>query len=227
MTIDSSGNIGIGTTSPWGKLSVTNTGSGPSLVVEDQASPDATPFVVDQNGNVGVGTGSPSTRLEIRDSNAFSGHAIGNSTIGATSNVGIITNSPEGTDVGGMLTLGGMRDFAATNPGVFGGIRGAKENALNGNNDGYLGFYTLKGGEAFAERMRITSSGKVGIGTTSPWRTLSVAGTAAFSGLTSSTGGESAVCLSSSGELRVNTGAQTWGAPQSVGGSVAGGVEAG
>jgi hypothetical protein len=50
------GNVGIGTTTPWGKLSVTNTGSGPSFVVEDDTSPDSTPFVINENGQVGIGT---------------------------------------------------------------------------------------------------------------------------------------------------------------------------
>ncbi|MDZ4205902.1 MAG: hypothetical protein U1C12_01685 [Patescibacteria group bacterium] len=50
------GNVGIGTTSPWGKLSVTNTGSGPSFVVEDDTSPDSTPFIIDESGLVGIGS---------------------------------------------------------------------------------------------------------------------------------------------------------------------------
>ncbi|MBU3901415.1 hypothetical protein KKF25_02115, partial [Patescibacteria group bacterium] len=50
-----SGNVGIGTTTPWGKLSVTQTGTAgaPSFIVEDSASPDTTPFIIDQTGNVG------------------------------------------------------------------------------------------------------------------------------------------------------------------------------
>ena len=65
MTLLTSGNVGIGTTTPWGKLSVTNTGTGPSFIVEDSASPDASPFVVDASGNVGVGTSSPISNLSI------------------------------------------------------------------------------------------------------------------------------------------------------------------
>jgi hypothetical protein len=45
-------------------FSLTNTGSGNSLVVNDEAS-DTTPFVIDASGNVGVGTGSPGAMLEI------------------------------------------------------------------------------------------------------------------------------------------------------------------
>jgi hypothetical protein len=59
------GNVGIGTTSPLAKLSVTNTGSGPSFVVEDSTSPDISPFIIDASGNVGIGTTSPTGKLAV------------------------------------------------------------------------------------------------------------------------------------------------------------------
>jgi len=59
MTINSSGNVGIGSTTPHAKLSVTNTGSTPSFIVEDSTSPDTTPFIIDAGGNVGIGTTNP------------------------------------------------------------------------------------------------------------------------------------------------------------------------
>lgn len=52
-----SGNVGIGSTSPSAKLTVQNTGSGNSFIVEDQTG-DTTKFVIDANGNVGIGTGT-------------------------------------------------------------------------------------------------------------------------------------------------------------------------
>ena len=64
LTIGNTGNAGIGTTTPWGKLSVTNTGTGPSFVVEDSTSPDSTPFIIDASGNVGIGTTSPRATLD-------------------------------------------------------------------------------------------------------------------------------------------------------------------
>ena len=44
---------------------ITQTGSGNALVVEDEANPDSTPFVVDSSGNVGIGTSSPTSKLDV------------------------------------------------------------------------------------------------------------------------------------------------------------------
>ena len=65
MTFDrSSGNVGIGTTTPYAMLSVLNSGSGYSFVVED-ATDDITPFVVDSAGKVGIGTTTPFSMLTV------------------------------------------------------------------------------------------------------------------------------------------------------------------
>ena len=50
--------------------------------------------------------------------------------------------------------------------------------------------------------------GDVGIGTTTPWRKLSVNGTVAFGGLTAAGASSDALCLTAAGEVVVNTGAQ-------------------
>lgn len=101
--------MGIGSTSPWAKLAITNTSNIPSLIVEDETSPDASPFVVDASGGVGIGTSSPFAKLSVH---AFSGQnnlalfAIGSSTASATTTlfeientgrVGIGTTSPIST----------------------------------------------------------------------------------------------------------------------------------
>lgn len=46
-------------------LRVTQTGSGNSILVEDSANPDSTPFVVDGSGNVGVGIATPTEKLDV------------------------------------------------------------------------------------------------------------------------------------------------------------------
>lgn len=65
LYLDSTGNVGIGSTTPYAKLSVTNTGTGPSFLVEDSTSPDSTPFIIDASGNVGIGTTSPYAKLSV------------------------------------------------------------------------------------------------------------------------------------------------------------------
>jgi hypothetical protein len=52
-------------------LSITNTGSSTSFVVNDQAS-DTSPFVIDANGNVGIGTTNPTLKLEVNGTAAAS-----------------------------------------------------------------------------------------------------------------------------------------------------------
>jgi hypothetical protein len=55
-------------------------------------------------------------------------------------------------------------------------------------------------GSSTATNLVVNNSGLVGVATTSPWRTLSVVGTAAFNGLTSTATGN-AVCITAGKEL--------------------------
>jgi len=64
-----------------------------------------------------------------------------------------------------------------TSAGDFGNngyIRGAKENATDANFASYLSFATTTSGNSTLERIRITSGGDVGIGTTSPATKLNI-----------------------------------------------------
>src|SRR6185295_11238105 len=73
VTVRSNSNVGIGTTTPWGQLSITNISTNPSFVVEDSASPDSSPFLIDASGNVGIGTTSPFTKLSVQGNGYLSG----------------------------------------------------------------------------------------------------------------------------------------------------------
>ncbi len=60
------GSIGIGTTTPWGQLSVNPNGiAGPAFVI---GSSTATSLIVTNGGNVGIGNSAPATRLDITNS---------------------------------------------------------------------------------------------------------------------------------------------------------------
>ena len=75
--------------------------------------------------------------------------------------------------VGGGLTLSGKYNSGGSQVG-FAAIRGLKENGTDGNYDGALTLNTRPNGGNMTERARITSAGKMGVGTNDPNRTLSV-----------------------------------------------------
>jgi hypothetical protein len=131
-------------------------------------------FQVNDAGNIVIGgavTSNP-VKVLVTDTNRF----LGTSTpaFNSNGNVAIITSTVQAADVGGVLALGGSRGSTGTSS--FAGIRGAKENSTDAEPSGYLGLYTVDSSATFAERMRVTSTGLVGIGTKSPTRELEVNG---------------------------------------------------
>jgi hypothetical protein len=70
LNLTSASTIDVNSTSP--ALRITQTGTGNCFVVEDSASPDATPFVIDASGNVGIGTISIEGKLHL-NSTGFTG----------------------------------------------------------------------------------------------------------------------------------------------------------
>ena len=110
--------------------------------------------------NVGIGTTAPTVPLHIVKDNA---------TISMTNTTAFAV------DTGSRLFLGGKYSSGTSNNTTpFAWIVGAKENATDGNQAGYLSITTVENGGGFAERMRVTSTGNVGIGTTSPYSLLQV-----------------------------------------------------
>jgi len=64
-------NVGIGTTTPWAKLSVAalSNNTAPLFTISTStASATSTAFIIDKNGLVGIGTSSPTTALQVNGS---------------------------------------------------------------------------------------------------------------------------------------------------------------
>jgi len=192
MRIDSSGNVGIGTSSPSQKLDVNgsiNAGvaNGVSLFMADSSAIRNTAT----GGNTmffdsGVGTGSTTGDFQFRSTASYTTRFYIN---GASGNVGVGTTSPAGrldvvsTSAGGASFMrvangsGVANSYAAISldPGNNGfNTRDAQIRAINnGSNQISLTFLTSNAGTPF-EAMRIASDGNVGVGTSAPGQTLQV-----------------------------------------------------
>jgi hypothetical protein len=117
---------------------------------------------IDSSGNVGIGTSSPSAKLNVLGATSYAGLTI---------QALLSDSTAPATGTGAVLAFEGKYDGTAY--ANYAAIGGLKENATSGNFAGYLGFYTRANGSLPAERMRIDSSGNVGVGTTSPGAKLS------------------------------------------------------
>jgi hypothetical protein len=134
---------------------------------------------LNSSGNLGIGTSSPGSLLSVGSGAA----AIYG---GGTSNESVVHINgagPSNDTLRGQITLSDTKAYNASplfiasfagkynssnNYTFFSGIGGGKQNTTDGNYAGYLAFYSRPHGGTNTERMRIDSSGNVGIGTSSP-----------------------------------------------------------
>lgn len=137
-------------------------------------------------GNVGIGTSSPYSPLQVGNYTGTGGYSYGlAATFVSSFNSSYPTLFLGTTDTtstqnkGGSIAFGGGSEAGST-PYTFAQIKGLKEAAGSGYS-GYMSFFTTPAGsDANTERMRINSSGNVGIGTSNPSQTLDVYGVAVF-----------------------------------------------
>lgn len=199
MRISSDGKLGIGTPSPvnisgYGGLTVNGTSGGYAYFNINGANTgrlitDSTNFYFD---NVSTGalvfrtSGSSTERMRIT-----SDGLIGIGTISPITSV-VIQGGVQGdplwgqvfisdsraynaSNLGGRLSLGGTY-ASSTEQTYFALIQGLKENSTYNDYSGALTFSSRVNGVGTYERMRIASTGNVGIGTSNPSQKLHLAG---------------------------------------------------
>ena len=148
VRIDSSGNVGIGTTNPTAKLQV----------------------IASESGAFGISTAPNNATSSVSIQNTLGDavlNLVNNNQVSA--GLGTLANN------GSVINLSGKWISATPSANAtFGAIGAYKENNTSNNRQGYLSLYTRPSSGELAERVRITSSGSVGIGTTNPTALLDV-----------------------------------------------------
>jgi hypothetical protein len=164
VTFKSDGNVGIGTTTPWGKLTVNASAGQPSFVVGSTT----TQFIVDQNGKLGVGTSTPTVGLELANGTGDAGGInIWNQT-GANYQLGRLGYANGSVNV---LTLSTRTNVGGTNQDIriAPGSASTYFNASGQVGIGYDSTLDTTTGSSLAV------AGRIGIGTASPQSRLDIA----------------------------------------------------
>ena len=189
LYLAANGNVGIGTTSPGLPLQVYDTAGNAGIRISSSAA-NTTPFDIRMGANLGTVANAltfynpqTSTRLLVLTSTgnlAVGANPNGTDTAIISANGAEPAISISNTTAYNASGVGTLRFWGVYNStggqDTFAQIKGGKENTINGNGLGYLSFWTNTALSTQSEKMRITSQGNVGIGTTTPQSLLAVAG---------------------------------------------------
>lgn len=194
---DGNDRFGIGSSSPWGSLSVehpaTNTPSHPAFVVSDQGTSTPSFIVLNRDGFVGIATRTPGSLFSVNNGSVNIGGVLTLENNFKTSFlVATSTNTYSGfgtTTPGALLSVNGSI-LAQTGTSTFGGLISPSLFSTTS-----LNFYTSSNA---ASRLLINTSGNVGIGTTSPAESLTVGGNFQISQANATLG----QCGTSGGEVK-------------------------
>jgi hypothetical protein len=225
VRIDSSGNVGIGTTSPNRTLSVYGNAqldgvatASPQLAFRQNGTDKAYLTYWDSSdtlaltdgsanglhfspstGSVGIGTSSPNQLLTVvKGQNSDTAIRVANGTGGTSARASLFLD----VDSGGAQLMAIDDGFSTSGVYIADGVTFVSDTAMhNGmtigtrssNSGAHLRFYTQD-----SERMRISGNGNVGIGTSSPGRTLSVDG----DGIIGLQGSQNAIAFTESSSLK-------------------------
>jgi hypothetical protein len=124
-------------------------------------------MTLNASGNLGLGTTDTQTfRLAVDGPNVSQGDS--------TTTIRIFDTTSATTGTGGGISFAGYFSGVSSIINTFSYIKGGKENSTGGDYASYLSFGTRINGGSPSEKLRITSVGNIGAGTSSPRTRLQV-----------------------------------------------------
>jgi hypothetical protein len=164
MRIQGDGNVGIGDSDPDAQLEIAGNGTDIPFMVSDGPEDDGAFFLIAEDGKVGIGTSTPSSLVTLVGTSAVELALLA------------VTNSSDSATAGVRTLLRLTDNLGAERPAVsFGATKTQLWTSTASTRDADLIFRVIED-NAIAEKMRISGSGNIGIGTDAPDTELHLSG---------------------------------------------------